>query len=136
MIAPRWERERRKTGELANTSNKWIAWKSAALVASLVHVLADFHIGLYSETSSRMSSLQAANLFLASLIYGWWIYAATVASFTQRISEYDRKPETIPKERYPETELLGQVEGIGPLTALTFMLTLEDPSHFGKSRAV
>jgi hypothetical protein len=107
MIAPRQERERRKTGELANSSKKWIAWTSAALVASLVHVLADFHIGLYSETSSRMSSLQAANLFFASLIYGWWIYAATVASFTQRISEYDRKLETIAKERYPETELLG-----------------------------
>jgi hypothetical protein len=66
MIAPRQERERRKSGELANTSNKWIAWTSAALVASLVHVLADFHIGLYSETSSRMSSLQAANLFFAN----------------------------------------------------------------------
>jgi hypothetical protein len=136
MIAPRQERERRKTGELANTSNKWIAWTSAALVASLVHVLVDFHIVLYSETSSRMSSLQVAYLFFASLIYGWWIYAATVASFTQRISDYDRKLETIPKERYPETELLGQVEGIGPLTALTFMLTLEDPSRFEKSRAV
>jgi Transposase IS116/IS110/IS902 family len=63
---PRQERERRKTGELANSSKKWIAWTSAALVASLVHVLADFHIGLYSETSSRMSSLQAANLFFAN----------------------------------------------------------------------
>ena len=83
-----------------------------------------------------MSSLQAANLFFASLIYRWWIYPATVASFTQRISEYARKLETISKERYPETELLRQVEGIGPLTVLTFMLTLEDPSRFEKSRAV
>jgi hypothetical protein len=53
-----------------------------------------------------------------------------------RISEYARKLETISKERYPETELLRQVEGIGPLTVLTFMLTLEDPSRFEKSRAV
>ena len=67
-------------GELANTSNKWIAWTSAALVASLVHVLVDFHIGLYGETSSRVSWLQAANLFFASLVYGWWIYAAAVAA--------------------------------------------------------
>ena len=37
---------------------------------------------------------------------------------------------------YPETELLRQVEGIGPLTALTFVLTLEDPSRFAKSRSV
>src|SRR5918994_204844 len=67
-------------GELANTSNTWIAWTSAALVASLVHVLVDFHIGLYDEASSRMSSLQAANLFFTSLVYGLWIYAAVAAS--------------------------------------------------------
>ena len=29
-----------------------------------------------------------------------------------------------------------QVEGIGPLTALTFVLTLEDPHRFKKSRSV
>ncbi len=67
-------------GELANTSNTWIAWTSAALVASLLHVLVDFHIGLYGEASSRMSSLQAANLFFTSLVYGLWIYAAAVAA--------------------------------------------------------
>jgi transposase len=83
-----------------------------------------------------MSSLQATNLFFTSLVYGWWIYAAAVASFTQRISDYDRKLETIPKERYPETELLRQVEGVGTLTALTFVLTLEDPYRFEKSRSV
>jgi transposase len=31
---------------------------------------------------------------------------------------------------------LRQVEGIGPLTALTFVLTLEDPHCFEKSRSV
>ena len=40
------------------------------------------------------------------------------------------------RERYPETELLRQVEGIGPLTALTFVLTLEDPYRFERSRSV
>ena len=29
-----------------------------------------------------------------------------------------------------------QVEGVGPLTALTFVLTLADPSRFAKSRSV
>jgi transposase len=31
---------------------------------------------------------------------------------------------------------LRQVEGVGALTALTFVLTLEDPSRFAKSRSV
>jgi transposase len=60
-----------------------------------------------------------------------------IGSLTERIRDYDRQIETISKERYPETELLlRQVEGIGPLTALTFVLTLEDPHRFERSRSV
>jgi transposase len=60
----------------------------------------------------------------------------TISSLTRRIRDYDRQLETISKERYPETDLLRQIEGIGPLTALTFVLTLEDPYRFEKSRSV
>jgi transposase len=60
----------------------------------------------------------------------------TIASLTERIRDYERQLERISKERYPETDLLRQVEGIGPLTALTFVLTLEDPYRFEKSRSV
>jgi transposase len=60
----------------------------------------------------------------------------TIGSLTERIRDYDRQLETICKEHYPETELLHQVEGIGTLTALTFVLTLEDPYRFEKSRTL
>ena len=60
----------------------------------------------------------------------------TIGSLTERIRDYQRKLEAISKEHYPETELLRQVEEIGPLTALTFVLTLEDPYRFEKSRSV
>jgi len=55
----------------------------------------------------------------------------TIASMTARIQEYDRGLEVLAEESYPETELLRQVHGIGRLTALAFVLTLEDPSRFG-----
>jgi transposase len=57
-------------------------------------------------------------------------------SLTERIREYDRQLETVCQEHYPETELLCQVEGIGTLTALTFVLTLDDPYRFERSRSV
>jgi transposase len=60
----------------------------------------------------------------------------TIGSLTQRIREYDRQLETICQEHYPETDLLRQVKGVGALTALTFVLTLEDPYRFAKSRTV
>jgi transposase len=59
-----------------------------------------------------------------------------IGSLTERIRQYDRKLEEIYKKHYPETELLRQVEGVGALTALTFVLTLEDPYRFAKSRSV
>jgi len=59
-----------------------------------------------------------------------------IGSLTERICQYDRKLETVCEEHYPETQLLRQVEGIGPLTALTFVLTLEDPYRFKKSHSV
>jgi len=59
-----------------------------------------------------------------------------IGSLTERIKDYEHQLETISKEHYPETELLRQVEGIGPLTALTFVLTVEDPYRFEKSRCV
>jgi len=40
------------------------------------------------------------------------------------------------QDRYPETKLLRNVSGVGPLTALAFVLTLEDPKRFRKSREV
>jgi transposase len=59
-----------------------------------------------------------------------------IGSLTERIRQYDRELQIVAKERYPETEFLRQVEGVGPLTALTFVLTLEDPHRFEKSRCV
>ena len=59
-----------------------------------------------------------------------------IASLTGHIRQYDRQLETLSEEHYPQTQLLRQVEGIGPLTALCFVLTIEDPSRFAKSRSV
>jgi transposase len=60
-----------------------------------------------------------------------------IGSLTERIRDYERQLETISKESYPrETGLLRQVEGVGALTALTFVLNLEDPYCFERSRSV
>ena len=59
-----------------------------------------------------------------------------IGSLTERIRDYERRLEIVAKDHYPQTELLRQVEGIGPLTALTFVLTLKGPHRFEKSRSV
>jgi transposase len=59
-----------------------------------------------------------------------------IGSLTERICDYEGQLEAISEAHYPETDLLRQVEGVGPLTALTFVLTVEDPYRFEKSRSV
>jgi len=59
-----------------------------------------------------------------------------VVSLTEKIKELDRRVEQMAGEDYPETRLLQQVKGVGPLIALTFVLTLEDKERFQKSRDV
>lgn len=60
----------------------------------------------------------------------------TIRHLNEQIKELDKSIEHICKVDYPETEHLRQVPGIGPITALTFVLTLEDPARFKGSRSV
>jgi transposase len=55
-------------------------------------------------------------------------------AITARIREYDARTEQLAEESYPEVALLKQVKGVGTLIALTYVLTLEDPRRFRKSR--
>ena len=57
-------------------------------------------------------------------------------SLSERITEYNRQIEAVAQQRYPQTALLKQIKGVGTLIALTYMLTLEDPHRFRKSRDV
>jgi len=59
-----------------------------------------------------------------------------VESLNERIQEYDRRMEQMAKKDYPEVQLLQQVKGVGELIALTYVLTIEDPHRFRKSRDV
>jgi transposase len=60
----------------------------------------------------------------------------TVEELTQKIKAADREIERMARRCYPETELVMQVSGVGPLIALTFVLTVEDKERFAKSRDV
>lgn len=59
-----------------------------------------------------------------------------VEGLTEKIHRCDEQIEQIARDKYPETELLEQISGVGTLIALTFVLTLEDAQRFQKSREV
>jgi transposase len=59
-----------------------------------------------------------------------------IGVMTEQVKGYDHQIEEACREKYPETELLQQVGGVGAVTSLAFVLTLEDPHRFGRSRSV
>lgn len=59
-----------------------------------------------------------------------------VASLTVQIKQYDVLIEQLADTKYPETRVLQGVGGVGALTALSYVLTLGDPTRFAKSRDV
>jgi transposase len=60
---------------------------------------------------------------------------AVIEQLTAEIQGMDRAVRAR-CERYPETAVLRQVHGVGPITALAFVLTLEHPERFEHSRDV
>lgn len=60
----------------------------------------------------------------------------TIGQLTAAIRAKDREIAHLCEERYPETKLLRQVAGVGPITALAYVLTLEDPHRFARGRSV
>lgn len=58
-----------------------------------------------------------------------------IESLNQRIRQIDDTIKKVAKERYPETERLMTVPGVGVLTAMAFVLTVEDPHRFAQSRS-
>ena len=61
---------------------------------------------------------------------------AAIVSVSEQIHEYNQQIESLAQQSYPQVALLKQIKGVGTLIALTFLLTLEDPHRFRKSRDV
>ena len=59
-----------------------------------------------------------------------------ITTLNDEIKSYDQKIEQLASEKYGHTQLLRQVTGVGPITALAYVLTLETPLRFARSRDV
>ncbi|MCG2659420.1 MAG: IS110 family transposase [Kiritimatiellae bacterium] len=60
----------------------------------------------------------------------------SIADLTCRIRHYDKVLDKLCTEKYPETEGLRAISGVGPVTTLAFILTIDESSRFDKSRAI
>ena len=57
-----------------------------------------------------------------------------IDQLSKSIREYDARIARLSRRDFPQTELLRQVHGVGPITSLLFTLIFEDPGRFRRNR--
>lgn len=97
--------------------------------------------GILKSLGLRMPACDAKYFHTKAALYmpGHAGIAATVpviAELTKQIEELDREVGRLIAERYPVARQLQMVPGVGPITSLAFVLTINDPHRFKKSRQV
>ncbi len=60
----------------------------------------------------------------------------TISHLNSQIYSFDKAIEKLANTQYPETARLRQINGVGPVTSLQFVLTIGNPRRFPRSRDV
>lgn len=92
-------------------------------------------VGLRLPTTSAeaFAKRAAAHLPLA-LMDALTPLLTMITTLTAQIRAFDTQLEQLAQAAYPETQRLRQIAGVGPLTALAYVLLVEDPTRFATSR--
>ena len=89
-----------------------------------------------SGWSARSFASKAAEELSEEMLMTFAPLLEAIQALTDRITAYDKSIEQLAEAKYPETGRLRQVKGVGAITALAYILTIDDPSRFKKSRDV
>lgn len=88
------------------------------------------------KCSAESFPRQAAKHIRQSLRKTLMPLISSIEELTKKIRGYDQEIERLCREKYPQTGVFMQIPGVGPLTALAYLLMLESPDRFKKSRDV
>lgn len=110
--------------------------KTRTLLVNAVRGLVKSVGGRLPACSSEYFHVKVRDLIPEELKIALIPLVEQIETLTKGIRGYDEAICKMAAEKYTEALLLQQVQGVGTLTALTFMLTIEYPDRFQKSRDV
>jgi transposase len=110
--------------------------KARSMLANYLRGVVKSAGGRIPHCDTRRLAAKAPEYVPAELLPALAPVIETLADLEARIRAYDRQIEEMADIRYPETKLLRQVAGVGPLTATMFVLTIEDPNRFARCRSI
>lgn len=122
------------------TSRKQLVGQRTQTLMSVRGILKPFGVRLGSvpKTKSGLTSLlgQIQNFGLRpGVLFSVESLIRVVLAITESISELDKKIKEIVRKE-PKAQLLMTIPGVGPVTALKYLIEIGDPKRFKSSRAV
>jgi transposase len=134
LLAPIQHRGRQAQADLAVAKSRDVLVRSRTKLVNHVR-------GVVKSFGTRMPRCSAASfhkstraLLPTELKTALEPIYETLERLDEQIRGLDRTLETEVAKKYPEVEAISQPAGVGVLTALVFMLTIEDKERFKKSR--
>jgi transposase len=94
-----------------------------------------FGVRLPSSTT-RCFAQSVAELIPRSLEAALKPILKLIGELSERIRAFDKTLAEVAKKHYPEVQHLQQVNGVGPVISVAFVLSVEDPKRFASSRRV
>jgi len=136
LLFPLRHRSAQTQADLALLRSRAALVKARATLINHVRGVVKSAGGRVPHCDARYFSRKAVVYLPAELLPALSPIIDTIGGLDASIHAYDGEIESMAKGRYPETELLRQVAGVGTITAVTFVLTVEDPTRFARCRSI
>ena len=88
------------------------------------------------SSSTDAFAKKAVSILPSELVPIFRDLLTTIEELSLKIKKFDKMIHKICEKKYPEAIHLQQIKGVGPITSLGYVLTLEQHSRFKKSRDV
>lgn len=136
LLYPISHRSKEAQADLAIIKARDILVKTRSMLVSHVRGTVKSMGQRISKCSTEAFHLRAQEEMPEELVAALEPVLKTVEELTGHIRHYDKLLEKLCSEKYPETEGMRAIRGVGPVSALAFVLTIEESSRFKKSRSV
>lgn len=136
LLHPVSHRSSQAQADLASIKSREMLVKSRTQLINHARGIVKANGDRLPKCSAASFAKRCENLIPSELRQALSYVFSVIVHLTEQIREIDGLIAQLSVERYPETQHLQQVSGVGPITALSYVLTIEEPARFVKSRQV
>jgi len=136
LLAPIQHRSQDTQRDLAVLRSRSVLIRARTMLINHVRGVVKSHGLRIAKCDTRTFARHTREMMPTELLPALEPTIDTIDNLATQIQRLDARVHHLCRDTYPETVVLTQVHGVAEITALTFILTLEDPRRFAKSRDV